>query len=141
MGLVVRWGWGANLITTSVSLLCRLRQGTDHQDWQRFVRLYAPVLLGWARRAGAQDADAADLVQDVLALLLHKLPAFDYDSTRSFRSWLRTLLLNKWRDVCRHRAAHPARPDLAALEFVPAPDEERYEQEDRQRLVARALDL
>jgi hypothetical protein len=39
-----------------------------------------PLLFRWARRAGAQDADAADLVQEVLALLVHKLPTFEYDS-------------------------------------------------------------
>ena len=63
------------MLTTSVSLLHRLREGTDPHDWERFVRLYAPLLLRWARQFGAQDADAADLVQDVLALLFHKLPS------------------------------------------------------------------
>jgi RNA polymerase sigma-70 factor, ECF subfamily len=129
------------LLTTSVSLLHRLRAGTDARDWERFVRLYAPLLFRWARRAGAQDADAADLVQDVLTVLFHKLPAFDYDGTRSFRAWLRTVLLNRWRDVCRRRAAGPDRADDRALGAAPARDDDAEEREDRQRLVARALEL
>jgi len=132
------------LITTSVSLLHRLQQGTDSRDWQRFVHLYTPLLLRWARRAGAQDADAADLTQDVLLLLVHKLPTFDHKGPQSFRGWLRTLLLNKWRDLCRYRAARPARIDDAALETVPARAGDREDQEDREdryRLIARALDL
>jgi RNA polymerase sigma-70 factor (ECF subfamily) len=129
------------LVTTSVSLLHRLRQGADPRDWHRFVELYTPLLFRWARRAGAQDADADDLVQDVLTLLFHKLPNFEYDATRSFRSWLRTVLLNKWQDVRRHRAARPAQPDERALEAVPAPDTQDDEREDRQQLLTRALEL
>ena len=47
--------------------------------------------------------DAADLVQDVLMLLVQKLPEFTYDRQKSFRGWLRTVTLNKWRDYCRLR--------------------------------------
>ena len=129
------------MITTSVSLLHRLRQGAAPADWQRFVRLYTPLLFRWARRAGAQDADAADLVQEVLTLLWRKLPTFDYDGTLSFRGWLRTVLLNKWRDVCRQHAARPDHTDGRTLEAASASDEDWEEREDRQRLVARALDL
>ncbi|WP_161967660.1 RNA polymerase sigma factor [Fimbriiglobus ruber] len=126
------------MLTTSVSLLQRLRRGTDPGDWHRFVRLYTPLLLDWARRAGAQDADAADLVQDVLLILVNKLPAFQYDEDRSFRSWVRTILLNKWRDGRRLLAARLVVQDLDAL---PAPADDQEEREERQRLVARALDL
>ena len=38
------------------------------------------------RRAGLQDADAADLVQDVVVVLFQKLPEFTYDPLRSFRT-------------------------------------------------------
>lgn len=127
--------------TTSFSLLHRLRQGADPRDWQRLVQLYTPLLFSWARRAGAQEADAADLVQEVLTLLYRKLPTFDYDGTRSFRAWLRTVLLNKWRDTCRQRAARPDRRDDRGLEAASVRDEDREEREDRQRLVARALEL
>src|SRR5262249_21907897 len=123
---------GELLITTPVSLLHRLRQGAAPLDWQRFVQLYTPLLFRLARGAGAQDADAADLVQEVLTLLWRKLPTFDYDGSRSFRGWLRTVLLNKWRDVCRHRAARPDQPDGRTLETAPASDEDWEEREDRQ---------
>jgi RNA polymerase sigma-70 factor (ECF subfamily) len=132
---------GEGLLTTSLSLLHRLRQGADPQDWQRFVQLYTPLLFCWARRAGAQEADAADLVQEVLILLFRKLPTFDYDGTRSFRGWLRTVLLNKWRDTCRHRAAGPDQHDGLDPEAAADRDHEQEEREDRQRLVARALEL
>ena len=75
----------ANSSSTSETLLERLRQRSDQQAWQRFVELYTPLLFHWAYRVGRQEADAADLVQDVLALLVRKLPQFSYDSRSSFR--------------------------------------------------------
>jgi RNA polymerase sigma-70 factor (ECF subfamily) len=54
---------------TPASLLERLRQPADQAAWERLVELYAPLLFSWARRVGCREADAADLVQDVLTLL------------------------------------------------------------------------
>lgn len=87
--------------TTSTSLLRRLRQPTDQAAWERFVEIYTPLLYYWCRRAGLSRDDAADLVQEVFAVLVEKLPEFTYDRQRSFRGWLRTILLNKFRQ--RHR--------------------------------------
>jgi RNA polymerase sigma-70 factor (ECF subfamily) len=84
--------------STSVSLRERLRQPNAHQAWARFVKLYGPLLYFWARRVGLQPQDAADLVQDVLTVLVQKMPAFCYDDQKSFRNWLRTVLHNKWRN-------------------------------------------
>src|SRR5947209_13312864 len=74
--------------TTSASLLHRLRQPSDKESWPRFVKLYTPLLFYWARRLGLQEPDAADLVQDVFTALVQKLPQFEYDPDRGFRSWL-----------------------------------------------------
>ena len=77
--------------TTSQSLLMRVREPADGEAWARFVRLYGPLIYRWARRAGLGDEDARELVQDVMALLVRKLPDFRYDPARSFRSWLKTV--------------------------------------------------
>ena len=84
--------------STSDSLLERVKRPTESAAWDRLVQLYAPLLYGWARRMGLQDSDAADLVQDVFVLLVRKLPEFEYEQGKSFRAWLRTVLVNKWRD-------------------------------------------
>jgi RNA polymerase sigma-70 factor (ECF subfamily) len=91
--------------STSETLLQRLRQPNQAAAWERFVGLYTPLLLYWARRSGLQAQDADDFVQEVLVLLLQKLPEFHYDQHKSFRSWLRTLALNRWRD--RQRRQQP----------------------------------
>jgi RNA polymerase sigma-70 factor (ECF subfamily) len=93
--------------STSASLLLRLKHGDDASHWERFVRLYTPLLLHWATRAGLQRDDAADLVQDVLMTLMRKMRDFDYDGAKSFRSWLRTVTLNHWRDRLKRRATRP----------------------------------
>src|SRR5262245_44229902 len=91
-----RLGFARVMLSTSVSLLERLRRPRDAEAWARFVALYTPLLLAWAHRLGLQPADAADLVQDVLVLLFQKLPEFTYDPGKSFRHWLHVVLRNKW---------------------------------------------
>src|SRR5688572_26487239 len=93
--------------TTSLTLLDALRNAGDEQAWLRFVRLYTPLLYHWARGAGLQQSDAEDLVQDVFELLVRKLPEFRYEQNGSFRSWLRVVALNKWRERCRRRGHEP----------------------------------
>jgi RNA polymerase sigma-70 factor (ECF subfamily) len=127
---------------TPASLLERLRQPAQHDAWPRFVELYTPLLYSWARRAGLQEADAADLVQDVFALLVHKLPEFSYDQHKSFRGWLRTVTLNKWREIQR-RGQHQPLAKGANLAALPADDEAEalWEDEHRRHLVGRALEI
>ena len=43
--------------STSVSLLKRLRQPANKIAWDRFVRLYTPLLYYWARKTGLPEAD------------------------------------------------------------------------------------
>jgi RNA polymerase sigma-70 factor (ECF subfamily) len=124
-------------------LLERLRQPTDQEAWAQFVRLYTPLLYYWARRVGLQPQDAADLVQDVFALLCQKLPQFTYDRGRSFRSWLRTVTLNRWRSDQRRRAAQQrADPDAHLSDLAASDGFELFEEgEYRRHVVGRALEL
>jgi RNA polymerase sigma-70 factor (ECF subfamily) len=127
--------------TTPVSLLVRLKQPEPEIAWQRFVDLYTPLLFYWARRAGLRDPDDADLVQDVFANLVRKLPEFEYDRQKSFRSWLRTVVLNKWRDRQRRRVSVPGVANDCELDEIADPigDEDFWQREHREQLVARAL--
>jgi RNA polymerase sigma-70 factor (ECF subfamily) len=129
--------------STPPSLIERLRDRADEAAWTRFVKLYTPLLLYWARRAGLRPPDAADLVQDVLLLLYQKLPEFTYDPQHSFRAWLRTVLLNKWREKHRRRAGPGVRADEKALADLAEPDALAAfgEAEHRQYLLNRALQL
>lgn len=130
------------MFETPASLLERLRLPGETNSWARFVELYSPLLLYWARGTGLQEADAADLVQDVFTILVRKLPEFDYDPSRSFRTWLRTITLNKWRERLRKQASVPAGTDVG-LEEIPAPpgSEPFWETEYRQLLSRHLLQI
>lgn len=126
--------------TTSPSLLERLRQPAG-ADWDRFVQLYTPLLCLWARRLGVTGPDAEDLVQEVLTVLVHKLPEFRYDPRQRFRGWLWTILVNKVRTGRRQAPAeaftHQALDRLAGPDEVAALVEEEY----RDFVVRQALAL
>lgn len=128
---------------TPASLLERLRGPGQARAWDQFVELYSPLLFHWARRVGLRGGDAADLVQDVFAILVRKLPEFEYDRTRGFRNWLRTVTFNKWREMLRRHQPAPVDPNGALLDEVSAPDgaEPFWEAEYRELLTRRLLEV
>lgn len=125
---------------TSPTLLQRLRQADDPAAWERFVDLYTPALYGWARALGLQENDAADLTQEVFAIVLRELPVFVYDPRKSFRAWLKTVALNHWRAAGRKRQA-PTAGAAGLAEQAAAEAEAFWEEEYRQALAGRALAL
>ena len=128
--------------TTSVSLLERLRRPAESDAWARFVDLYTPLIYCWARRVGLTPEEAADLVQDVLIVLVQKLPSFEYDPHKSFRGWLRTVTLNKWREDRRRRKIPVAAGDGDLAGAVsPEAEDAFWQVEYQQQLVNRALKL
>src|ERR1700731_821993 len=98
----------AEIPPTRVSLLVRLRDPGDESAWKEFVELYAPLVYGYARKQGLQDADAADLSQEVLGAVAGSIGRLDYDPSRgAFRNWLFTLVrrrLADWREAQGRRA-------------------------------------
>src|SRR6476619_907429 len=81
---------------TRASLLVQIRTGSNHVAWQEFVKLYGPVIYGFARKRGLQDADAADLMQDVLRSVSTAIGRLEYDPHHgTFRGWLFTITRNK----------------------------------------------
>jgi RNA polymerase sigma-70 factor (ECF subfamily) len=89
---------------TSLSLLRRLT-GTepDAQAWDLFVARYGPRLLEWARRWQVSEDDAYDLVQQVLVGLVEQFRKRRFDSTRSFRTWMKTNAYRVWVRLQRQR--------------------------------------
>lgn len=125
---------------TPVSLLERLRRPDDSEAWSRFADLYTPILYLWVRRRCTQDADAADIVQDLVMHLFRILPNFRYDEGKSFRNWLRVVALNKVREFYR-RVGAAGHADLARVEDIPAPDDPSPDEVavERASLIRRAL--
>ena len=90
---------------TQPSLLVRLKDAHDREAWERFVDLYAPLVYAFVRKRGLQDADAADLTQDVLRQVAAAAKSLIYDPRRgSFRGWLFTVVRNRLTDHWRAAA-------------------------------------
>ncbi|WP_250846781.1 RNA polymerase sigma factor [Aquisphaera insulae] len=89
---------------TSASLLGRLRlEAPGPGDWDDFMRRYGPMIRQWCRRWKLQDADAEDVTQDVLARLASRLRTFEYDPSRSFRAYVKTVAHFAWCDLIESR--------------------------------------
>jgi RNA polymerase sigma factor (sigma-70 family) len=100
---------------TSLTLLERLQQNPDDpQAWSLFVERYQPRIRGWCLTWGLQDSDADDVVQDVLVKLFAALRKFQYDPSRSFRAWLKTVTQHAWSDFVAGRRRHSGRIDTVA---------------------------
>lgn len=135
-----------NLPLTRVSLLVQIRDQGNRAAWQEFTALYGPVIYGFARKRGLQDADAADLMQDVLRSISTAIGRLDYDRRRgTFRGWLFTITRNK---VFNFLSARKIRPqgsgDMTTNQLLNQhPDEndgaETWELEYQRRLASIAM--
>lgn len=93
---------------TSLTLLARLQQADDTEAWQRLNELYQPLLRVWLKKYGVQSSDADDLAQEVLLTVSKNMCSFDHNGrTGAFRSWLRTILVNRLRLFWRSRDRRP----------------------------------
>jgi RNA polymerase sigma factor (sigma-70 family) len=109
---------------TRPSLLVRLRDPRDQEAWRLFLDLYAPLIYGFGRKSGLQDADAADLTQIVLQAVSTSIGRLDYDSEKgTFRGWLFGLARNqlgKWRRSQRQPQGTGDTENLLQLAALPA---------------------
>ncbi len=105
---------------TSLSLLDRVRLRPDEDAWRRLVDVYTPLVRGWLGRYALAGPDADDLVQEVLAVVVRRLPEFRHaERPGSFRRWLRTITVNCLRDFWRARRLRPkATGDSAFLDVL-----------------------
>jgi len=122
---------------TRPSLLVRLCNAADTEAWSQFVRLYAPLVHGLARRRGLQGADADDLTQEVFQKVGVAVGKLHYDARRgSFRSWLFIVSCRCLHDFLQRRARQCSGTGSsgvqALLEEQPAPHRDEEDTWDRE---------
>lgn len=99
--------------TTRSSLLENIRDFDHASAWVEFDRLYRPLLMQYARRWGLRDAEAEEITQQCLDVILAHIREFRRKS--SFRGWLRGIVHNKVRQHFRdkHKRAGGGEEELA----------------------------
>jgi RNA polymerase sigma factor (sigma-70 family) len=134
---------------TRATLLARIKDGRDAEAWREFLSLYGPVVYGFARNRGLQDADAADLMQEVLRSVARNAEKMEYDPKRgTFRGWLYTVTRNKIYNFLTGQKNRPrASGDSGTherLDAVPdtheADPDAQWETEYRRQLSAKAME-
>ncbi len=134
--------------STRHSLLVRLRDPSDGPAWAEFLEIYEPLVYRLAYRKGLQEADAADLAQEVFRAVAVAINRWDpAQSWGSFRGWLSTIARNLIVNllIARKREVRGTGDTnfQTLLEQHPARDSEEsrlYEAELRNRLFAWASD-
>jgi RNA polymerase sigma-70 factor (ECF subfamily) len=131
-----------------MSLLVQIRDSGNQAAWSEFMTLYGPMVFGFARKRGLQDADAADLMQDVMRSVSTAIARLDYDRSQgTFRGWLFTITRNKVFNFLQARRIRPqASGDTTTNRMLDAhpetPDEssDTWEHEYQKRVAAVAMD-
>jgi RNA polymerase sigma factor (sigma-70 family) len=125
---------------TRPSLLVRLREPANHAAWAEFVNLYTPLVHGFCRQRGLQEADAADVAQEVLMAVARTMKRFEYQPSKgTFRSWLFTVTRNKFNNFLAKRRRQPlGSGDTVVQQFIeaqPCPETEAaWDRQYHQRL-------
>jgi RNA polymerase sigma-70 factor (ECF subfamily) len=128
------------LLLTRPSLLVRIRDPHDRTAWRQFVDLYGTLVYRFARNRGLQDADAADLTQEVFQAVAKAAGRLEYDPRQgTFRGWLYTIARHKLADFLARRQRQPIGSGnttaLRRLDEEPSPDgdDDEWEHEFRRQ--------
>ena len=126
--------------TTRRSLLVRLRDSRDEAAWLEFTAIYEPVIYRMTKRRGMQDADAREVVQEVLLSVSTAINRFDLEQSGSFGGWLNRITRNATIDRMRSIASRKETVDgsgvVRKLDAIISNQkiEDEFEQDRRQQL-------
>jgi RNA polymerase sigma-70 factor (ECF subfamily) len=114
---------------TRPSLLLRLRDPSDRAAWDTFLDLYGPFLHRFCKGRGLQDADAADVTQEVLLQVHRSIRQWEYRPEKGrFHQWLYKVTRSKFNNFLTSQAARVQAQGGAEangfLEMVASPDQE-----------------
>jgi RNA polymerase sigma-70 factor (ECF subfamily) len=134
--------------STSRSLIQRAQQ-QDPAAWERLSVLYVPIVYGWARQAGLQPSDAADVGQEIFHTLAVRIGDYRRNRGSGFRGWLWGISRNKLREFTRRDSANPqaaggsvGRAQMASVADLPEDESNDFQKsETKCRLVHRALEV
>jgi len=122
---------GQDAADTPLSLLERIQRG-DAVAWSAFHARCLQLLKAWGIRWGLQAADADDLIQDTLVVVMSRIRDFRRRGTGSFRLWMRTIAWHCLCDAMSMTRRHQLSTTLDQIRN--APDARQNLEEDLDRL-------
>jgi len=139
-------------IPTRRSLLSRLKSWDNQDSWRAFFNTYWRLIYDFALKAGLDEGQAQDAVQETIISVAKQMKGFKYDpALGSFKGWLLQVTRRRVADQMRKRyrtgevgALHADDPGVAAL-MAEMPDdsstqlEELWDKEWRQHMADAAL--
>ena len=140
-------------IPTRRSLLSRLKDWDNQDSWREFFNTYWRLIYDFAAKAGLDDADAQDVVQETVISVAKQMQGFKYDpACGSFKAWLMQITRRRIADRLRKRyrsgdvgALKVEDPSTAAL-LNEVPDasssvlEDLWEEEWRRHMADAAME-
>jgi RNA polymerase sigma-70 factor (ECF subfamily) len=85
-------------LETRPSLLMRLRDASDSDAWERFVRIYGRLIYADCLRRGLATTDAEDVTQEIFSRVVRGIRGFEYQpESGRFRDWLGAISRNECR--------------------------------------------
>lgn len=124
---------------TSITLLEALQKRSGPEDWNRFIKVYTPIVYRWTRKLNIPLEHAEDLIQEVFLLVHRKIPVFHYDSAKSFRAWLKSILRNQYINFTRRKQL-PTTNDHDLDQFPLQLHEEYWSTEFHRDLLTQGLE-
>lgn len=140
-------------LPTRQSLLTRLKNWDDQEGWREFFDTYWRLIYSVASKAGLNDAEAQDVVQETVLSIAKKMRGFKYDpAIGSFKAWLLLNIRSRIAEHLRRKSAARGRVESSAypetgtalLERIPDPAlnqlDAMWESEWQRNLLEAALE-
>ena len=142
---------GDPFLVTRLSLVERLADRGDQENWRVFFDTYWKLIYGVALKSGLSDDEAQDVVQETVITVSRNIDGLKYDpSIGSFKGWL--LQIARWRIIDQYRKRKPGGVPLgdddsrgtAVIDRVADPEgfdlEAIWEAEWKENLLTAAMD-
>ncbi|CAN5358467.1 sigma-70 family RNA polymerase sigma factor [soil metagenome] len=142
---------GDPFLVTRLSLVERLADRGDQENWRVFFDTYWKLIYGVSLKAGLSDDEAQDVVQETVITVSRNIDGLKYDpSIGSFKGWL--LQITRWRIIDQFRKRKSGdvllgdddSRDTAVIDRVADPDgfdlEAIWDAEWKESLLTAAMD-